>query len=87
MGLKSQTLARRMHDQLEANLSIPSRGVKKAEFYVLRNYTVPAILIELGFISGNRDHNKITSSGYQKNAAKNIYDCISNVFKSYPTGR
>ena len=87
MGLKSQTLARRMHDQLEENLSIPSRGVKKAEFYVLRHNTVPAILIELGFISGNRDHNKITSSGYQKNAAKNIYDCISNVFKSYPTGR
>lgn len=87
MGLTSRTLAQRMHDQLEDNLSIPSRGVKKAEFYVLRHNTVPAILIELGFISGNRDHAKITSSGYQKNAAKNIYDCISNVFKAYPTGR
>lgn len=87
IGLTSQTLARRMHDQLESNLSIPSRGVKKAEFYVLRHNTVPAILVELGFISGNKDHNKITSSSYQKNAAKNIYDCISNVFKAYPTGR
>ena len=87
MGLTSQTLARRMHDQLENNLSIPSRGVKKAEFYVLRHNTVPAILVELGFISGNKDHSKITSSSYQKNAAKNIYDCISNVFKAYPTGR
>lgn len=87
MGISSRTLAQRMHDQLENNLSIPSRGVKKAEFYVLRHNTVPAILIELGFISGNRDYAKITSSNYQKNAAQNIYDCISNVFKVYPTGR
>lgn len=87
MGLSSRTLAQRMHEQLEENLSIPSRGVKKAEFYVLRHNTVPAILIELGFISGNKDHGKITSASYQKKAAENIYNCISNVFKTYPTGR
>lgn len=86
-GLSSQKLARKMHDRLENNLTIPSRGVKKAEFYVLRHNTVPSILIELGFISGNRDYNKITSPAYQKKAAQNIYEGIADIFKAYPTGR
>ena len=86
-GLSSQKLARRMHDRLENNLTIPSRGVKKAEFYVLRHNTVPSILIELGFISGNRDYSKITSPAYQKKVAQNIYEGISDIFKAYPTGR
>ena len=87
MGLSSQMLAKRMHSQLKQNLTIPSRGVRKAEFYVLRHNTVPSILIELGFISGNKDHKKITSTNYQKKAAKNIFDCVNNTFKAYPTGR
>ena len=86
-GLSSQKLARKMHDRLENNLTIPSRGVKKAEFYVLRHNTVPSILIELGFISGNRDYNKITSPAYQKKTAQNIYEGVADIFKAYPTGR
>ena len=86
-GLSSQKLARKMHDRLENNLTIPSRGVKKAEFYVLRHNTVPSILIELGFVSGNRDYNKITSPAYQKKTAQNIYEGVADIFKAYPTGR
>ena len=34
--------------------SLPSRGVKHGNFYVVRDTTIPAILIESGFFS-NRD--------------------------------
>ncbi len=86
-GLSSRILAQRMHRTLDQDLSIPSRGVKKAGFYVMRYNTVPAILIELGFLSGNRDYAKLVSSSYQKKAAKSIYQCVSDIFEGYPTGR
>lgn len=86
-GLSSRILAHRMHYRLNYDLSIPSRGVKKAGFYVIKYNTVPAILIELGFLSGTHDYSKLISPSYQKRAAQSIYDCISDVFKDYPTGR
>lgn len=86
-GLSSRILAHRMHYRLNYDLSIPSRGVKKAGFYVIKHNTVPAILVELGFLSGTHDYSKLISSSYQKQAAQSIYDCISDVFKDYPTGR
>jgi N-acetylmuramoyl-L-alanine amidase len=86
-GLTSQILARRMHNRLNTDLSISSRGVKKAGFYVIKHNTVPAILIELGFLSGSKDYSKLTSSAYQKKAAQSIYQCITDIFKDYPTDR
>jgi N-acetylmuramoyl-L-alanine amidase len=87
MGLTSQILAKRMHNRLNSDLSIPSRGVKTAGFYVIKHNTVPAILIELGFLSGNKDYSKLTSSTYQKSAAQSIYECIADTFQEYPTDR
>ncbi len=84
-GLSSQILARRMHDQLEEDLNASSRGVKHARFYVIRHNSVPAILIELGFLSGNQDYAKLTSNSYQKKAAASIYHCVESVFEKYMT--
>jgi N-acetylmuramoyl-L-alanine amidase len=86
-GLTSQILARRMHNRLNSDLSISSRGVKTAGFYVIKHNTVPAILVELGFLSGNSDYTKLISSSYQKKAAQSIYQCVAETFETYPTGR
>lgn len=86
-GLTSRILARQMHKQLIGDLDASSRGVKTANFVVTRYNTVPSILIELGFLSGNSDYKKLTSPSYQKQAAKSIYDSISAVFDKYPTQR
>lgn len=84
-GLSSRILARSMHDRLEEDLDASSRGVKHARFYVIRHNTVPAILIELGFLSGNRDYAKLTSESYQKKAAASIYHCVETILEKYPT--
>lgn len=86
-GLTSQIFARRMLNRLIGALNAPSRGVKSAGFYVIKHNTVPAILIELGFLSGNSDYHKLTSDSYQNRAVNSIYQCVDSIFTSYPTGR
>lgn len=86
-GLTSRILANKMLNTLKTDLNSSSRGVKTARFYVTKNNTVPAILVELGFLSGNSDYRKLTSDSYQTQAAESIYNCISSIFQTYPTKR
>ncbi len=86
-GITSKTMATLMNNNLVSNLGTNNRGVKKANFYVIKNNTVPAILIELGFLSGSSDYSKLVNPTFQRNSAKIIYDTINQIFTSYPTGR
>ena len=87
-GLTSKKLAKKMLKTLKKDLKeSKTRGVKTARFYVTYRNTVPAILIELGFLSGSSDYSKLTSESYQNQAAESIYKCISEVFEQYPTDR
>lgn len=86
-GLTSKILAQRMYSTLINDMGTRRRGVKQAGFVVIKNNTVPSVLIELGFVSGSRDSKNLRKSSYQTRAAKSIYRGVSNVFKSYPTKR
>ncbi len=86
-GIKSKTIASLFKNNLVSRLGTKSRGVKSAGFYVIKRNTVPAVLIELGFLSGSSDYSKLTNLTFQKNSAKVIYDTIQQIFASYPTGR
>lgn len=86
-GLSSKMFASRMHNTLVDTLNNKSRGVKQAGFVVTKNNTVPAILIELGFITGNSDAKKLKKTSYQKKAAQAIYQGIEDTFKKYPAER
>ncbi len=86
-GITSQKMATLFKNKLIADLGTKNRGVKTAGYYVLKHNTVPSILIELGFISGNSDYAKLTNASFQQNAAKSIYEGIVSMFATYPTGR
>ena len=86
-GLTSKKMATFFREKLLSDLSTKNRGTKSAAYYVLKHNTVPAILIELGFISGKSDYTKLTSTSFQKKAAKSIYEGIVSLFEKYPTGR
>ena len=43
------------------NLGFVNRGVKKANFHVLRETKAPAVLIELGFIDNSKDNSLFDS--------------------------
>ena len=76
-GLNSYKLATKCLDKLLPALGTTSRGVKSNNYYVINHNTVPAVLIELGFISNSSDLSKITNEQIQKNAAKAIFDAVT----------
>ena len=86
-GFRSSIMAEMMDSTLVETLNNDDRGVRTAGFYVIKHNTVPAILIELGFLSGNKDHKKLTDSDYQKEASKTIAEVINRIFEEHPTGR
>ena len=86
-GLTSRTMAVMFKNNLVNTLGTYNRGVKSANFVVIKSNTVPAVLIELGFLSGSSDYQKLTNTSFQKKAAKCIYDTIKEIFDLYPTKR
>lgn len=86
-GITSKTIATLFKNNLVHTLGMNNRGVKTAGYYVTKHNTVPAVLVELGFLSGNSDYAKLTNLTFQKNSARVIYDTINQIFTTYPTGR
>lgn len=83
-GGNGEKMAVKVQKHLLSALSTKDRGIKEANFYVLRKSTMPAILIELGFISNKSDCGKLTNSNYQKNCAIAICKGICEYFgKTY----
>ncbi|MEO0408536.1 MAG: N-acetylmuramoyl-L-alanine amidase [Cyanobacteria bacterium P01_A01_bin.135] len=50
----------------------PDRGVRRARFYVLVNTSMPAILVEVGFVTGAQDAPRLATSAYQTQLAQAI---------------
>lgn len=86
-GLTSKILASKFCDNLTSTLGTYNRGVKMAEHVVTKANSVPAILIELGFITSTKDFANMTNASFQNKTAKAIYDTTCSIFKQYPTGR
>lgn len=86
-GITSKFFAQKMKDTLVSTLGTKDRGVKQAGFVVIKHNTVPAILIELGFVTGSTDSKNLKKETFQKKSAKTIYQGICDTFESYPTGR
>lgn len=86
-GVNSKIIATLFKNNLVTRLGTTNRGVKTAKYYVTNHNTVPAVLIELGFISGSRDYANLINPSFQSNSAKIIYDTINEIFTNYPTGR
>ena len=86
-GLKSSVLASSVLNHLREQWGTKNRGVLTAKFVVIHNNTVPAVLVECGFITNNDDFAKIKDATYQKKAAKALFDSVTEIFEQYPTGR
>ena len=74
-------------DNISSAISTKNRGISSAEFVVVKYNTVPAVLIEFGFMTNSSELSKITNATYQKKGADAIYKTVVEIFKTYPTGR
>lgn len=86
-SLNSYLLATTLAKNLSQTMGTKNRGASSSEFVVVKYNTVPAVLIELGFLTNTSDLNKLTNASYQKKAAETIYNTVAEIFKTYPTGR
>ena len=69
---ESSRLAEVVHDAMTGALRIPSRGVKQAGFYVLGGAAMPAILIEIGFVTNPKEERKLREGRYRDEIARAI---------------
>lgn len=59
-----------------SKLGLADRGVKQANFYVLKHTVMPAILVEIGFISNPQEEQLLATEEFRLNAAQTIVDGI-----------
>lgn len=68
----SRRLAKYVQQELVAVTGATDRGVKHARFVVLIGTSVPAILVETGFVTNPTEGRKLTSDAYQQQLAAAI---------------
>ena len=86
-GLSSYTMASMFLKNITSTFSTFNRGVKTAAYVVTNMNTVPAVLLEYGFLSNKDDLEKFSKLENQDKAAEVLYDTIEEIFDNYPTGR
>lgn len=72
----SNELASSVQQNMIAGTKAYDRGVKQANFYVLRGAFMPSILIELGFISNPEEEQLLVNDEYQQRLARTIFEGI-----------
>lgn len=79
----SNSLAELIQRQLATMHPGPNRGVKQAGFRVLVGAVMPAVLVEVGFISNNAEARLLGTSSFQQKLAYSIADAIDRFFSSH----
>lgn len=69
---KDMTLANAIYKNLPTYTGLKGRGIKKANFTVINQNQVPAVLVEGGFMDSNIDHKVITSDKGQEGYARAV---------------
>ena len=73
----SSRLAYAIHERLVASLEAEDHGVKQAPFYVLAGARMPAVLLEVGFISNEGEAAKLRTRAYREKIADAVAEGIS----------
>jgi N-acetylmuramoyl-L-alanine amidase len=80
---ESSRLAETVLDAMTAALRIPNRGVKQAGFYVLGGAAMPAILVEVGFVTNPREERRMKEPRYRDDIARAIANGLAEYKRSW----
>jgi N-acetylmuramoyl-L-alanine amidase len=78
--ISGQQAAKIIHNQLIQGTALPNRGVKEANFHVLRETTMPAVLVEHGFMTNMEDALLLLSEAYRAECAVELAKGICQLF-------
>ncbi|WIW71866.1 N-acetylmuramoyl-L-alanine amidase family protein [Anaerosinus gibii] len=77
---ESKKLANSIQTGLINSIKATDKGIAKENFYVLRNSEIPAVLVEMGFITNKNEAEKLNSDNYRDLIAQGISKGISEYF-------
>ncbi|MBO8229819.1 N-acetylmuramoyl-L-alanine amidase [Prochlorococcus marinus str. MU1404] len=83
-GWRGRLLAKRIQKEiLRVSPGSPDRGVKQGRFYVIKNTKMPAVLVEIGFLTGRLDARRLEKTTHRKRIAyaisKGILEYLSKI--------
>jgi N-acetylmuramoyl-L-alanine amidase len=80
---ESSFMAETVLDSMSQSLSLVNRGVKQAGFYVLGGAAMPAILIEIGFLTNRKEERKLATPEHREAIARAIYAGLAEYKRRY----
>jgi len=80
---ESSTLAEIVQENLNDALDIANRGIKQAPFRVLMGATMPAILIEVAFITNPEEEKRLRDPAFKDKVSGAIFDSIKRFHEKY----
>jgi N-acetylmuramoyl-L-alanine amidase len=73
---QSSSLAGMIEQALRSQVEMSPRPVQQAPFRVLVGATMPAVLVEIGYLSNTDQERALTSAAYQDRVAQGLFDAI-----------
>ncbi|MBZ0110992.1 MAG: N-acetylmuramoyl-L-alanine amidase, partial [Thermoanaerobaculia bacterium] len=83
---QSQRLGTLVQGELNQALGLKDRGVKQAPFRVLLGAAMPAVLVELGFISNPEEETKLRRVSYQADLVDALVRAVSRFYGEEEAG-
>jgi N-acetylmuramoyl-L-alanine amidase len=80
---ESSELAELIQDCMAAKVGIENRGVKQANFHVMREIYMPSVLVETAFITSPKEETKLKTEKFRKELAEGIADGIMEFKEIY----
>ena len=69
-GWRGRLLAKKIQKQiLKVSPGSPDRGVKEGRYFVIKNTRMPAVLVEIGFLTGRLDARRLEKTIHRKRIA------------------
>jgi len=79
----SKEVAKHICDSTCRMMGLKNRGIKSARFVVLKETNIPAILVEVGFISNAKEERFLKNSFYRQQIAEGLAASITNYIRAY----
>lgn len=84
---QSTLLAETIQEELRKRVPMNPRGLQPAPFRVLAGANMPAVLVELGFLTNPDDERRLTSEEFQNQAAQALVEGLARFRELVRTGR
>lgn len=80
-GERSEELAETIQKNVVYRTKAQDKGIQPAGFYVIRNTSMPGVLVEMGFVSNPKEAKLLSDPSYRQKIANGIYEGIEEYFR------